>query len=642
MIRYVERAITGERFKKPEHISPIAYELLIRRGVRDAAEARAFLDMGEFHDAHLLSGMNAAVTRIKQAIAAREGICVYGDYDVDGVCATAILYSELREMGARATYYMPSRSEGYGLNERAVRDIAGGSSLLITVDLGVTSVELTALAKSLKLDVIVTDHHRPGKTLPDCIVVNPLLDDYPYPWLCGAGVAYKLASALSGEHAARKHIALAGLATIADLVPLTGENRLLAKLALQSMSKSPELWLTSIFKCAGRELGKPVTAREAGFLIAPRLNASGRMSVPETAFELLLTRDEKKALALAELLETANAERKNAERETVNEAIDMMAGFDFIRDRAIVLYKPAWHEGVIGLAASRLAEKYNLPTIILTGLERELTGSARSVRGVDIHKALSGVSTYLTRFGGHEMAAGLRVERSRLPEFTRALNEWLITNVPDGAFTPSREYDMPLTLSEVTLTLISELAKLEPYGMGNPAPVFLVNAYAENARRIGRDNTHMRLTLTRDGSEVPAVFFGCGADAELPEGERLLLLGVSANSFNGRVTAEAEVKVIKPASAHAALMEKSRCYENCHMRFLTQLLYNRGNTPEPTAISLDDLIGELRAKPRGTLVMTMDMRVADELLTAYDGDIDVYMGEFPTDARGFNAVCVCP
>ena len=386
MLRYERRLEAPTRFPRPEGMSPALHALLCARGVASAEDARAFLNPGpeSLHDPFLLSDMARATARIRAALDAGETICVYGDYDVDGVSASAILCGYLKDRGADARVYLPSRhSEGYGLNEGAVRQIAGWAGLMVTVDCGVTSVELVALSKSLGLDVIVTDHHQPAEALPDCPVVNPLLAGYPFPHLCGAGVAWKLVQALSGDMAMDR-VDIAALATVADVVPLTGENRIIVRLGLDAINARPRPGIAALIDAAGLS-DKPVTSTSVAFQLAPRLNAGGRLGSAMRSLALVTETDPERAASQAMALEAENTRRRQVEAEILAEAEEMLKGFDFAAHRALILRGKGWNTGVIGLAASRLVEAYHYPVVLLSDDGEKLTGSCRSIEGVDIH-----------------------------------------------------------------------------------------------------------------------------------------------------------------------------------------------------------------------------------------------------------------
>lgn len=646
MIHFIPRSIDGEGFPRPEGMSPALHRLLAGRGIASLEEAEKFLnpDARSLHDPLRLSGMAEAAARIRAAMAAGEAICVYGDYDVDGVCASAILCGWLQGQGANARVYLPSRhSEGYGLNEAAVREIAGWAKLLVTVDCGVTSVELVALARSMGLDVIVTDHHEPGETLPDCPVVNPLLGGYPFPHLCGAGVAWKLVWALAGEAAAMAVVDIAALATVADVVPLTGENRAIVRMGLDRINAAPRPGVAALIESAGLS-GKPVTSTAVAFQLAPRLNAGGRLGSALRSYELVSAKDAAAARPLAEELEAENTRRRQVEQQILAEADAQLIGFDFPAHGALVLAGKNWNPGVIGLAASRLVEKYHYPTILLADQGDRLTGSCRSIPGVDIHAALCGCAGLLEKFGGHKQAAGLTLLPGKLDAFRVALDAWLAANVDPNAYIPTREYDAELDFEAVTPGFIAALDAVQPTGFGNPAPLFRATADVIEARAVGAEGAHLKLTLAQGGHRLGGIAFREGARADSLPNRVDALFAPSLNRYMGRVEPQLEVRALANADAlgqiHAKLAREARL--QCD--FLTEILYNRAiEAPAAEAIDAGRLRGWMAERPQGTLAVTAAMAAAARLLEAVSSATpDLYFGKLPDDPRAFNAVCVCP
>ena len=404
-------------------LSETTASVLVRRGYSDPAKAQAFLaaEIPE-HDPFLLGDMEAACTAIRAAIDAGKPICVHGDYDVDGICATALAVTVLRELGAEVSWHLPSRfEEGYGLSGETLTRLAGEETgLVLTVDCGITAVEEVAHAKELGLDVVVTDHHRPGETLPDCPVVATRPSEYPFPELCGTGVVYKLAQALGAADLDRR-LDLVGLATVADVVPLLDENRGLVAAGLKRLAITSNPGLRALMKAA-RVDPATVDAGAIGFRLAPRINAAGRLGHPGTALELLLTDDPKEADRLAGELETLNRDRQAVEDRILREALAQVAEWPEAkqRRRGYVLAGEDWHRGVIGIVASRLVERFHRPVVLIAGGEEEWTGSGRSIPAFDLHGALGACSDLLGRWGGHRAAAGLSIRPENVEAFAEA------------------------------------------------------------------------------------------------------------------------------------------------------------------------------------------------------------------------------
>lgn len=654
MLRYVLRNQDMEGFPCPSGFPPVLHRLLAARGIASREAAEAFLSPSarDLHDPMGLSDMDRAAARIRLAMEKGEVICVYGDYDVDGVCASAILSGWLKSQGADARVYLPSRHhEGYGLNEAAIRQIAGWAQLLVTVDCGVTSVALVALAAELGLSVIVTDHHQPTRdesgapVLPDCPVVNPLLNGYPFPSLCGAGVAWKLVWAMGGEDAAMPYVDVAALATVADVVPLVGENRVIVKLGLDAINESPRTGVAALIEAAGL-LEKKITSGNIAFQLAPRLNAGGRLGSAERSLKLVTAEDGREARALAEELEKENTERRAVEQRILAEAEAQLVDFDFLRRRAIILSGANWNPGVIGLAASRLVEQYHYPVILLADQGDKLTGSCRSIEGVDIFAALTGCGEFLEKFGGHRQAAGLTLLPENLEPFRDAMDAWLRANVEADAWIPVEAYDGELEFEAVTTGLVSALDALQPTGFGNPAPVFRARCEVVEARAVGAEGAHLKLTLAQGGHRLGGIAFREGQRAEGLSGEVDALFAPKLNTFMGRTEAQLEVRVLGDGDPMVRLASKLGEEAALQCDFLTEILYNKKIDPleaQPAEIDGSTLAGWMGERPQGTLAIACEVTAARRLLKLLEPfEPDLYIGRFPEDPRAFNAVCLCP
>lgn len=526
--------------------------LLYARGIRTDEEARRFLDpsLADLHDPFLLPGMEQTVSLLREAIAAGRTIMVYGDYDADGVCAASILMETLHEEGASLAYRIPSRhTEGYGLNMDAVREIAEKASLLITVDCGVSNVEEVALAKELGLTVIITDHHQPPEVLPPAdVVMDPLIGDYPCPYLCGAGVALKICQAMQGMAGVEKRLELAAIATVADVVPLLDENRVIVREGLRRTAASTRPGIRALLETSGAT--PPLTAEHFGFRLAPRLNAAGRLGDAKLGVHLLLTPDESKARNIALMLEQANRERQELERTITAQALEQLSLEELAYAHVILVSGENWNPGLIGLTAGRLCEKFRLPAIALSLREDgTAVGSCRSVPGVNIFRMLSACADLLERYGGHEQAAGLCVRTENIPLLRDRLEKEISSSVPEETFLPSMDYDLAVPFRTWTPETLALLDRLEPTGCGNPPPLFLLQgAEIRNARRVGRDGAHLKLSLIdEDLSAVEGIAFSRGdlADEDLMSLD--LLYRPIRNSFGGRTTIEAQVAAINPA-----------------------------------------------------------------------------------------------
>ncbi len=529
-------------------------------------EARRFCTEGEaLSDPMRMAGMEAAVARIHRALDDGERIVVFGDYDVDGVTATALLYTYLDAAGADVYYKLPSREdEGYGLSEEAVRMMAGkGVTLIITVDNGVSAAGPIALAKELGVDVVVTDHHLPPPQLPQAAaIVDPQLpgDESPCKSLSGAGVAFKLAAALDGGSPADMlpfYGDLAALGTVADVMQLQGENRTLVKAGLAVLQETDRPGLAALIKTCGLE-GKTLTAENVSFGLAPRLNAAGRMDDATDALRLLLCEDEEEAEQMAAALEEQNAARQKAEQE-IAEAVEAAVEADpsYLSDRVLVVWGEGWHQGVIGIVASRVMERCGKPTIIVSvDANGEGKGSGRSMEGLPLYDAIAACGELLIRFGGHALAAGLSIAKENLPAFRRAVNAWAAREVP--VFTPPPlEVDAPVQLGTLTPENVAALDMLAPFGSGNPAPLFLAkDAVVDGVYPAGSTGKHSRLRLRQGGAGMYAVLFG-QSPAQLPYGAGDHVDAVLALSiFEGRngPMVSARIKDLRPAGMGEELL----------------------------------------------------------------------------------------
>src|SRR2546426_309799 len=533
-------------------LSEITASVLVRRGYGDPEVARAFLS-GEqpLHDPFLLGEMAGAVEGIRAAIAEGRRICIHGDYDVDGICATALALLLLRELGADASWHLPSRfEEGYGLRSETLGRLADeGCGLVLTVDCGITAVGEVAEARALGLDVVVTDHHRPGPVLPDCPVVATRPSGYPFPELCGTGVVFKLGQALLGPDAEvlRRHLDLVALATIADVVPLVGENRSLAIAGLRTLSRTQKPGLRALMKVAHVDPAA-VDAGKVGFRLAPRINAAGRLGDPRAALELLLTEDADEARRLADRLEELNRDRQAVEDKILRAAIAQVEEWPEAKRRrkAYVVWGEDWHEGVIGIVASRLVERYHRPVVLLAGGDGPWKGSGRSIPSFDLHGALRACGEFLERFGGHRAAAGVSV----LPEWGEpfaaafaAQAEGLLA--PDD-LVPMTTVDAVLPRgAKLTLDLCEELRRLAPFGLGNPDVTLLAPGCELGDLATVGEGKHLRFRVQRDGHDAGgAIAFGQGTklDRYRREGRYDVAFRLQENHWNGTVSPQLVVR----------------------------------------------------------------------------------------------------
>src|SRR2546421_8230303 len=533
-------------------LSEITASVLVRRGYGDPAVARAFLP-GEqpLHDPSLLGDMAVAVERIRAAIAAGQRICVHGDYDVDGICATVLAVLVLRALGADVEWHLPSRfDEGYGVSGQTLERLAEeGCGLVLTVDCGITAVEEVRRARELGLDVVVTDHHRPDERLPDCPIVATRPSDYPFPELCGTGVVYKLGQALLGADAdvLRRHLDLVALATIADVVPLLGENRTLTIAGLRALARTQKPGLQALMRVA-RVDPATVDTGQVGFRLAPRINAAGRLGHPRAALELLLTEDRDDARRLADRLEELNRDRQAVEDAILRAAIAQVDEWPEAkrRRRAYVVWGEDWHEGVIGIVASRLVERYHRPVVLIAGADGLWKGSGRSVSTFDLHGALGACSDFLERFGGHRAAAGLSIASEQGEPFAAAFAEHAESVLGEGDLAPTTIVDAGLPrAAKLTLELCEELRALAPFGLANPDVTLLAPGCGLGELATVGDGKHLRFRVQRDGHDAGgAIAFGQGTklDRYRREGRYDVAFRLQENHWNGTVSPQLVVR----------------------------------------------------------------------------------------------------
>ena len=535
-------------------VSELTAGVLVRRGFSDPASAGAFL-AGELppHDPFLLGDMQVACERIRAAIADGRRICVHGDYDVDGISATALAVHLLRELGAEVDWHLPSRfDEGYGVSASTLARLADeGCGLVLTVDCGITAVEEVAEAKARGLEVIVTDHHRPGDVLPDCPIVATRPSDYPFPELCGTGVVYKLGQALFGVDSdiPKRHLDLVAMATIADVVPLLDENRTLAIAGLRALARTQKPGLQALMRAAGVDPAA-IDAGAVGFRLGPRINAAGRLGHPRAALELLLTADPEEARVLAQQLEELNQERQAVEGRIVREAIAAVEAWPEADRRrpAYVVAGADWHEGVIGIVASRLVERFNRPVVLIAGGEGDWKGSGRSIPSFDLHAGLGACSDLLGRWGGHRAAAGLSIAPENIPAFAERFAAHAAGLLVEDDLRPVTRIDGIVPRgTRLTLDLCAELARLAPFGLGNPEVTLLAPGCELGELATVGEGKHLRFRVRRDGSDAgSAIAFGIGSRLDVYRQEHRwdVAFRLSENRWNGTVAPQLVVRRI--------------------------------------------------------------------------------------------------
>lgn len=629
-------------------------ELLLDREIDTPEKIERYLHpkREDLLDPMLMQDMDKAVNVIRDAIEKHEEITVFGDYDVDGVTATAILLTYLRKQGAQVGFYIPDRhGEGYGLNIAAIEQIATHSKLLITVDCGITCAAEVARAKELGMRVIVTDHHQLGPQIPECeAVLNPLLGHYPFRRLCGAGVAFKLVQAMGGTEAIEPLWELAALATIADIVPLMDENRVIVYYGLAAMAATQRPGLIALMESAGVDPQK-VSSSDVAFRMAPRINAGGRLALASRGVQLLTTRRMDTAREIAEELNQDNIRRRELEIEIFQQADEMTRQqIDFMNERAIVVCGEGWNPGVIGLAASRLVEKYKWPTILLSRDGDICVGSARSIPGVNIHEAMSTCRDLFIRFGGHAQAAGLTIEAKNVPEFKRRLSEAIREQAAPEAFIPTEEYDLELELSEMTEAFVDAFSAMQPTGFGNPAPVFCVRGvHTTDVRTIGKDGAHLRMRLAQGSNMRSAIGFRMGdRAANLPEVIEAIIT-LSINVWQDKRSVQCELRQMQAyMPGKAFIAECQRQSEKISNAMLSTLCLPDQKAENIERMTLEQaktvLASEFEKGYQGILIgvhTLAALKLLNVHLAVMHAQLD-YVLEKTEDIRGFNTLVMVP
>ncbi|MDP2980874.1 MAG: single-stranded-DNA-specific exonuclease RecJ [Candidatus Omnitrophota bacterium] len=544
-------------------ISPIISQLLINRGMQDIDKAMAFLnsDISELYNPFLMEGMHEAVSRIKNAIDKKEKILIHGDYDTDGVTATVLLFFTLQEFGVEPAYYIPDRiTEGYGLGANGVEEaVRIEADLVITVDCGISShKEVDALNKK-GIDVIITDHHQPPKILPNAYaIINPLQEMCAYPDknLSGVSVTFKLCQALSSELNNRnfwKHLDLVALGTISDVAPVLGENRILVKEGLKLLKNSgSNKGIRALIEVSGIKKDK-IGAFEIGFILGPRINAAGRLGSAGTAVELLLTDNDKRAGELAKKLNEANQERQRIEKSTLKEAISKIErDINFKDHKVIVLHNEDWHAGVMGIVASRISDRFNRPAILISTKDGIGRGSGRSIENFHLFEALSNCEGFLKEYGGHQYACGLTILEENLSGFIKLINELANNAMTKEDLVQSLDIDMDIDLSSLDYKIAEDIAGLEPFGEGNPEPVFCSRGLKLSRPVRVLKGEHIKFQVTDGNKNFEAIGFGMAKDGDIELALRNspsfdMAYTVSINNWQRVNTIQLKIEDIKPS-----------------------------------------------------------------------------------------------
>lgn len=639
-------------------LPPLIVRALRARGAVTPEEIDKFLHPSteDFHDPFLLPDMDKAVRRIQRAISQNERICIFGDYDVDGICATAMLVDYFRSINVDVQYHIPSRKEeGYGMSIPAVNRLHDdGVDLIITVDNGISAADEVRQCRLLGIDVIITDHHIPPSEVPACeaVVCHTVEGSlYPKKILCGTGVAFKLLQALAGLETAMEYVSLAGLATIADVVPLIDENRAIVKFGLEAINSGRCLPGLTQLLVEIPTAKKPYDVCTMGFSVAPRLNAAGRMSDASLAVRLFLSHDRSEILSIIAELNRLNELRQQEEADIFNSALSILKRKNLSDTHVILLRSDSWNPGVIGIAASRISELYHRPTILFSESGGMLKGSARSIDGINIHEALCAVSNFFDRFGGHSKAAGITMQASCFDQFSEALENYFRNNFTNDVFIPRKKYEFDIALSEIDRELVRDIELLAPFGEGNPSLVFHAsNVQIMHLRRFGSDSQHMRMDVKVDAcSHLEGVWFASAANFyKLMHASTVeMLFTVGINNWNGMSNIQLRLSSVNaelPTNISAYVEGRlpqfcSSLVENCSHRYTAEVL----NPINPldvqlTRLSTERLCGVL------ILVFTVDgaNRIIAELAENNIKNVEIHYNCIPDSPLFMNTILIAP
>lgn len=548
-----------DKLSAETQLPPTILKILIGRSIDQPELISRFLkpELSHLKDPFTMLGMEDAVNRVTSALMANEKIMIYGDYDVDGITATALLYMTLNKLGAQVDYYLPNRLvEGYGLSEKGI-DAAGekGVTLIITVDTGITAIEEVKYAAGRGIDIVITDHHEQGDGIPDAVaIVDPRQPNCEYGGaLAGVGVAFKLAQALYERlnqdiRELYEHLDLVALGTSADIVPLVGENRVLTRFGMEQISRTTKPGLKSLAFVSGL-MGKAIGTGQIIFILAPRINALGRLGDARQAIRLLCTRDESLAKEIARMLDEQNKKRKKIDEQTLNEALAQMKEVvDIENDRAIVLAGEGWHQGVIGIVASRLVERYHLPTVMIAVSDGEGKGSARSIPGFHLCEALKECEHLLIRYGGHKYAAGLSIKSEHIPEFREKFKEVSMAKLTDDNIVPKLNIDLEIDLSEIDTPFMDLMESFAPFGPQNMRPVFLTRNCEVLGQPFVVGSNHLKMRVRKGNAVLDVIGFGFGQMAQIISDRGCLIdivYSVEYNTYNGVTRIQIRLKDIK-------------------------------------------------------------------------------------------------
>lgn len=619
-------------------LHPKLVELLILRGISDETAISKFLhpDVANFHDPFLMKGMAEAKERLEEAIERGEKVVVYGDYDADGICASAILTLYLSSRGLDVYTHIPNRiGEGYGLSvesiERIIEDVC--PDLILTCDCGISGHDEVEYALDLGVDVIVTDHHELAEQIPECTVINPKQTDcrYPINYLCGAGVALKLVQAMGGTSSMLEYLDLAAIATVADLVPLYDENRLIVQLGLQRINGGFNLGLRHLV--ASLELTDAVTSGDIAYKLAPRINAAGRMGDAYRAFRLLTTTDSQEAIDIIVSINEDNLKRKTVCDELYNEAVGDLSYEDLVHDRAIILSHPTWEKGITGIVAARLTNDFRRPSFILVNAGESYKGTCRSIDGINVYEILTDAGDLLIEYGGHSQAAGFSILEENIPVFKERVNRFL-ARFPDSYFQPQMQYDLDVDLQEIDVKLAEALELLEPTGNSFTKPLFRTRADRLKVSLCKSNANHTQI-VTENGLSIFAFNFYKQNHFLLSEGEKELVLELQKNVYNGKTSVKSILRAVRPQQLY---INENTALAN-YVKNLNVRVPLGESRLVPYAV---DRLAQLIEEPFGTLVVAYDKAGYEKAVCAAGDKLPMRDFLYSQTKNNYSRIIVAP
>jgi len=614
----------SQQLSKELDIPFLTSRILVSRGYESADEITKFLnpDINHLKDPFLFKDMAQTVNRIKKAIENNEKIWIFGDYDVDGITSIAILYNYFKSINYPVEYYIPNRQkEGYGLSREGIDEIFNNQgNLIITVDCGITANEMVDYCNELNMEIIITDHHKCGNTLPKAYsILNPKVeaDPYPFEMLAGCGIALKLVQGLSGDNFKniyKKYIDIAAFGTVADIVPLNNENRVITKLGINVLNNTENIGLRALINTSDLS-EKEISSGIIGYRLAPQINAAGRLGNPELGVELLTSDDEERVKEIATTLKGLNEQRKLIEKAIfIKSKKYIEENINLEKEKIIIVYGENWHSGVIGIVASRITEAYGKPAIVLSKEEDFVKGSARSVGDFNIHQTLKANADYLIGFGGHKMAAGLTMSEEKVSDFRKAMNDYIISNVNPEELIPVLKYEGDLTTEDINLETIKHLDQLKPFGIGNSRPLFKYSDVSIiDHKTVGSDNSHLKVILSKDSFNIDAIGFSMGHfNSELSRKETIdTLVTLDINEYNGLTTPQLMLKDL-----YVKTEEKSHTKDFYNLYFKSLYKSIKNNLSYFTNIKFDQVkiqCDNIEDINRKTLILVNSIHSLDDI-----------------------------